>query len=250
MADLAGESEVPGNRAATHDQSSPDADLTRHEDHVVGADSCAEARLGERAEIGVVADTDRQPSADHRGQHVGKSDVDPSEVRRGHDHPVGAAHEARYRHTTADQSLQTPARNVESINEVGDIADGLRDSDALPGPRVANRGDHRSVERHDRRADLIDEDLDRQHTDRPIVDSNDRRRPARAPVGFGRLLDDESKRFEFADEAGDRAAGQAGRSDELRSRRRAAPTELIEHERQVRAAQVWRPRGGRHGIAL
>ena len=42
MADLAGEPEVSDDRAAGGDEASTDADLTGHEDHVIGADTGTE----------------------------------------------------------------------------------------------------------------------------------------------------------------------------------------------------------------
>ena len=123
------------------------------------------------------------------------------------------------------------------------------DVDAIAGACEANTADDRTVEGNDARTDLVDEDLDRQRTDRSIVDPYDGRRTTGPTVGLRRFLDHQTETLELGDESGNGAAREPGRPHEARARAWASTTHLIEHQRQIRTPQMWRSRGAGHGFA-
>ena len=221
VADLAGEPEVADDRSTRGDEASTHADFAGHEDHVVGADPGTETRLGEGTQVGVVADADREFTPERRRQQLGQRHVDPPEVRRGDDHAIDLAYQSGHRDAAPDDAMactrvrRGPKRRIQPVDQRRDVRDRLGNGDACPRPRHADRTDDGAVERDECGADLVDEDLDRQRDDAPVVDAHHRRRATWSTVRGGRCLEHEADRLEFADEAGDRTAGQAGRGDQL-----------------------------------
>ena len=86
-------------------------------DHVVDAAGGAAQVLGDRAELGVVADHGRGQSQ-HLAQPLAERHVGPAQVRRLVHEPVGAAHHAGHRHPDRDRAhaeVARPARAVDSM---------------------------------------------------------------------------------------------------------------------------------------
>ena len=179
MADLAGEPEVTDDRPTGGDEPSAHADLTRHEDHVVGADTGTETRLGEGPEVGVVADVDREFTTERRREQLGQRHIDPAEVRRGDDDPVDIAHQSGHRHAAPDHVMSCTRMRpvaelcVQPVDQRRNVGDRLGNGDARSRPLHSDRADDGAVERDDRGADLVDEDLDGERDDAPVVDLHD-----------------------------------------------------------------------------
>ena len=243
VTDLPGESVGPTDRSSGIDEPSTDADLTRDVDHLIEADGGAEAGFGERSEVGIVADRDRQTVGKEVGERLAHGDVDPADVRRGDHQPVATANESRHRDTATDELTLPPfGVDIPAVEQRREVGDRGIDVEAIAGAGEAHAAHQRTVEGDDRRADLVDEDLDRKGTDRSIVDPDEGRRAPGAPVGFRRLFDHETEEFQLADESGDGTAGEPGCPHELRARAWTA-TQSIEHQRQIRTPEMGRPSG-------
>ena len=198
-----------------------DADLTGDEQDVVDAHGRTPPVLGEDAQVAVVGDRDRDAEA-QRAAGVSPPSGTSRQPRFGatsHE-PVRLAHHAGDRHADADERPAGPrAHRRRDAGEVGhDIVDGEVAAGAIDPDLV----EHLAAEPDDRGGHRVDDDLDREDDHGPVGDeADDRRRPPRRALWHGRLLGDEVRCRELADESADRAAGEPGRRDEVRPRLRA-----------------------------
>ena len=85
------------------DDPGSDADLPREVDEVGVVGPGAAQVLGQRAEVGVVADRDVDVEPEPLGEDRADRDVDPPEVRGEPDDVVRAAHEAGHGDPEADE---------------------------------------------------------------------------------------------------------------------------------------------------
>ena len=213
MADLPCEAGDASQQAPVDDHAAAHADLARHVQDVVHADGRAAPRLAEDARVGVVHDGDRDGGRERAGEARAERNVDPAEVG-GHRHQaVAAPHDAGHGHADADD------RAVVAHGQVADqgreISDHVVHRQLDPGPLDADPLEGLAAEADDRDRDRVDEDLEAENGGAVRVQPDERRGPAGRAEGDGALLDDEAGGAELADERADRAAGEAGRGDEL-----------------------------------
>ena len=200
-----------------------------------GADGRAAAQLGQRAEVGLVGDGDRQRRPERVGQALAERDVAPAEVRR-HRHDAGvAAHDADDRDADADHALGARA------------AGAARRARAPRGRRSVSSTEERSRGRSRRTTSRTSPPMPTAATaSESTVISSARTMPPRGlgrtsgdgrpgvPCGVPRLLGDEAREGELADEPADRAARQAGPRHQLGARNGAAIVQLSQDCAEVR----------------
>ena len=243
VADLAAVAGDAGQRLAVDDEAAADADLAVDEQDVLGADGRAAPDLGQGAQVGIVGDRDRRrpvererpgarPSGTSRQPRFGAIETKPS-LRRTTP-TIGDA--------DADVRLARRSARAELGGQLGEV--GRRSASTEEWPRgrstrtqvedLAAQADHGDGER-------IDGDLEGQDDRALGVQPDERRRPAGRAERRRALLGHETGVDELADEAADRAPGQAGPGDELGSGERAADVQLTDDRAQVRPANGLAP---------
>ena len=215
--DLARETMRTDDRSSSGDDPTADADLTGDEHHLLGTHAGAESGLGEGTQVGIVAHRDRKIVREDGRQCVAQRDVDPADVGRDDHEAVELADESRHGDAATDQATRGVATGaiVDVVEQRREIVHRRLDAETITGARHAHAADDRTVERHDRCADLVDEDLDRECANRSFIDPHDRRRTPWPTIGLRRLLDHQVEQLQLADQAGDRAARQTGCPHEL-----------------------------------
>ena len=222
VADLAGEAEMPDDRPPRSDEPSADTDLAGHEDHVIGADTGTESVIGERTEIGVVGDMDRdaRPSTDDSDSasatsiqpRFGAAKNHPVDIRTspGTDTPQpitrrSCTRKGRDRRAVAS-NRSTSAATSATVSATATLARGRSTrTEATMEPSSATYA-----------APISSTKISiASATDAAVLDVHDRRRTAGAAVTSRCRFGDQTDGLEFADQTGDRASCQPRRRDEL-----------------------------------
>jgi len=97
--------------------------------------------------------------------------------------------------------------------ELGQICNDLIDRGMARRPIDPDQFENLAAEADDRDGDRVDRDLDGHDHGSRRIEADHRRGPPGRSARFGSFLGGESGDDEFADEATDRAAGEAGRCD-------------------------------------
>jgi hypothetical protein len=104
VTDLAGVSARAHHRRAADDDATADSDITGQVDEVVHRPADATGVLCQSAELGIVADVNRDSRADAVLQQRGETDVAPAQVGREPDHSCAVRDHSRDRQADANQS--------------------------------------------------------------------------------------------------------------------------------------------------
>jgi hypothetical protein len=255
VADLAAVARDPGQRPSVDDQAAAHPDLPGNEEDVVRPPRGASSQLGEGAQVGFVGDRHRRRRGERFSQPLPERDVSPAEVRGGHDGPVRATHDRRRRDAHAEGWVAPRACREDARGQGRDVPDGRLCRQVPARPVDAQRGENIAAEPHGGDRERIDRNIDGQHVGSPGVRPHDRRRAAGNAVWSSALLRRELRGDQLAGEGPDRAAGEPGPRDELRSRHRAAGVQLAHDRAQVGApnrlaALTDRLRTHRHGFVF
>ena len=161
-------------------------------------------------------------------------DVDPAEVGGHRDEAVAPADDAR------DGDPDPDERHVGAPAEVGrqrrevrdDVVDGQLHARAIQPDLL----EPQAAEPDDRRRDRVDEDLEGEDRGARRVEPDERGGATRGAEPDRAVLGDEASRRELAHQGADRAAGEAGRRDEIGAGQRAALVQPSNDCGKVRAA--------------
>ncbi len=222
VADLAGVAGDAGERLAVDDEPAADADLAGDEQHVVGAAGGAAADLGEGAQVGVVGHADRRGRAERPRQPLAEGHVRQPRLGAIETQPVGPPDETDDRDPDPDQRIDRRSPGAHQAGQLGQVGGDLVDRRVAPRPVDADQLEDLAAEPDEGDRQRVDGDLEGEDGGILRVGADQRRRPAGRPERRGPLLRDEVGGDELADEAADRAPGEAGPGHQLGARERAA----------------------------
>jgi hypothetical protein len=216
----------------------PGANAGREHDERQVADPAAgpEARLGERAQVGVVVDMNVHPEPlPHR--RGGMEAVPARQDRRRAERPGGPLDRRRQRQADAHDRLE---RHVALRQRLAHEPLGAVDRTARVVVDVepqAPLGEDRVREVGHRQMDLVMGEVDPDDGSRRGIErQQDRRPPALRGVRGPRIataLGDQSDRLEVADDGGHRRPRKAGQAGDLRPARRSAMLEGFDHREPI-----------------
>jgi hypothetical protein len=225
---------------AVDDEARADAGGDHHVDGVAGVARGAQRDLGERAQVGVVVEVDREvaEAAAHLGGH---REALPAGQDRGRaDGAAVVVDRARERHADADHvGVAEAGLGEQLVDELGGGVERVLGVvvDVLGPHRL---GEHGAREVGDGGVDAVVAEVDADHRARRAVEREQRRRAARGHAGRGvrvRVLDDQPVRLEVGDQAGDRGTGQAGDPCDLGTARRPALAQGFDDAQAIQLAQ-------------
>ena len=237
VADLAAVAGDPGERLAVDDHAAADADLAREEQDVVRAEGRAATDLGQGAEIGLVGDVDRDVAAEAPRRAARRAG------RRASRGSAPSTRTRRSRRTMPATATPMPITRPPAGRRPGRGPRARRGRRRSRRPRVAARrgrpGSSRGPSPPSPTTAAASEStaISSARTTAPsgFGRTSGDGRPG-VPSGVGRSSVDEAGGDQLADQAADRAAGQAGAGDELRARQRPAGVELADDRAEVRPA--------------
>jgi hypothetical protein len=162
MSDLSGITGMTGDPAPMNDQAAADTNFAVHKDHMVGAHPRTESRLGQGAEVRLVANEQRHSASELLGQQLPECRIGPAKVGSRGDQIVALADKSG--HSYADSHEPTAANRragePETTRKQDDVVHSLCQRHPILGSNEADGSNHGAIESHDCHSDPIDSDND------------------------------------------------------------------------------------------
>ena len=174
VADLAAVAGNAGERLAVDDEAATDTHLAPDEEHVVRSDRRTASELGERAQVSIVRDGDRQRRVERPGDALSERNVGPAQVRGDRDEAVAATHDADHRDADPDERRLDPGARLDPLRELGQVRCDFVDGRVSARAIDPDLGHDLTAQPDDRGPERVDGYLEREDRGSPGVEADER----------------------------------------------------------------------------